>query len=153
MKLRDLPMYVFCGALLLSTAECSHDPAPSVVEIQQFKCMLDNVYHEARGDSVRGMQAVALVTLNRARHQDKSICEVVHARKQFSWTMFRKLRKAKLTDNYDAVHRVASDAVLGKLHDFTRGATYYHAKGIKPYWTNALTKVGSIGQHIFYRRK
>lgn len=153
MKLRDLPMYVFCSALLLSTAECSHDPAPSVAEIQQFKCMLKNIYHEARGETVQGMQAVALVTLNRASQSGRSICDVVYAHKQFSWTIGLKQKRKLLVDNYDAVHRVASDAVAGRLHDITSGATHYHTTRVKPYWAKTLDKIGNIGQHIFYRKK
>lgn len=147
-----LPLAVFCVALLLSTAECSHGTSPSVVEIQQFECMLKNIYHEARGDSVEGMQAVALVTLNRASSKDKTVCEVVYERKQFSWTILQTVRNKKLTDNYDAVHRVTSDAMAGRLSDITGGATHYHTTRVKPYWAKTLGKIGNIGQHIFYRK-
>lgn len=148
-----LPLAVFCVALLLSTAECSHDPAPSVAEIQQFQCMLANIYHEARGEGVDGMQAVALVTLNRAAQNDTTICDVVYKRKQFSWTNSVKHVRRKMTDNYDTVHRVASAAVAGVIVDITSGATHYHTTSVKPKWAKTLDKTGRIGQHIFYRKK
>lgn len=150
---RHLPVAVFCAAVLLSTAQCSHDPAPSVAEIQQFQCMLSNIYHEARGEGVDGMQAVALVTLNRAAQNDTTICDVVYKRKQFSWTNTVKHVRQKLTDNYDTVHHVASDAVAGRIVDITSGATHYHTTRVKPYWAKTLDKIGQVGRHIFYRKK
>lgn len=151
--LKHIPIAVFCGALLLSTASCEHQPVPTVAQANEFCCMLKNIYHEARGDSVEGMQAVALVTLNRAKQQDKTVCDVVYQRKQFSWTMMPKLLRKPMTDNYDAVHRVASAAMSDKLVDFTGGATHYHTKKVKPYWAKALDKIGSVGAHIFYKGK
>ncbi len=150
---KAIPAAVFCVAVLFSTARCSNDAVPSVAQATQFKCMLTNIYHEARGDSVEGMQAVALVTLNRAKQQDKTVCDVVYQRKQFSWTMMPKLLRKPMTDNYDAVHRVASAAMSDKLVDFTGGATHYHTNKVKPRWAKALDKIGSVGAHIFYKGK
>jgi spore germination cell wall hydrolase CwlJ-like protein len=150
---KHIPIAVFCGALLLSTASCEHNPVPSKAQAEEFHCMLKNIYHEARGDTVDGMRAVALVTLNRVAEKDKTVCEIVYEHKQFSWTFMKNIRNKALTDNVNAVHAVAADAVAGRLNDITNGATYYHAKSVKPYWVKAVTKVGAIGAHIFYRKK
>jgi spore germination cell wall hydrolase CwlJ-like protein len=115
--------------------------------------MLKNIYHEARGEGVEGMQAVALVTLNRAKLQGKTVCEVVYQRKQFSWTNTAKGRNKPLTGNIDTVHAVASQAISGALIDFTSGATHYHTKAVKPVWRKALDKVIVINNHIFYKGK
>jgi spore germination cell wall hydrolase CwlJ-like protein len=115
--------------------------------------MLVNIYHEARGDTMQGMEAVALVTLNRAKAQGKSICEIVYQHKQFSWTMMSKIKRKPLLDNYNTVHRVASKAMADTIIDFTGGATHYHTKKVKPYWAKTLDKIGSVGSHIFYRKK
>ena len=149
---KHIPIAVFCGALLLSTASCEHQPVPSPAVAAEWYCMLKNIYHEARGDSVEGMQAVALVTLNRAAQKNKTVCEIVYEHKQFSWTAMKNIRNKALTDNFDAVAVVATDAMAGRLHDITNGATYYHAKSVNPYWVKAVTKVGTIGAHIFYRK-
>ena len=149
---RHIPIAVFCGALLFSTASCDHAPAPSSAAVSEWHCMLKNIYHEARGDSVDGMRAVAMVTLNRAAQKNKTVCEIVYEHKQFSWTAMKNIRNKALTDNFNAVAVVATDAMAGRLHDITNGATYYHAKSVKPYWVKAVTKVGTIGAHIFYRK-
>ena len=149
---KHIPIAVFCGALLLSTASCEHNPAPSNAQATEFKCMLNNIYHEARGEGVEGMQAVALVTLNRAKQQDKTVCEVVYQRKQFSWTNTAKGRNKPITGNIDTVHAVASQAIAGVLTDFTSGATHYHTKRVKPVWRRALDEVVVINNHIFYRK-
>jgi hypothetical protein len=51
-------------------------------------CMVHNVYHESRGESVLGQAAVAYVTLNRVRSPayPDSVCDVVWQKGQFSWT-------------------------------------------------------------------
>lgn len=150
---KHIPLAIFCGALLLSTASCDHSPVPTVAQATEFKCMLKNIYHEARGEGVEGMQAVALVTLNRAKQQDKTVCEVVYQRKQFSWTNTAKGRNKPITGNIDTVHAVASQAIAGVLTDFTSGATHYHTTKVKPVWRRALDKVVVINNHIFYRKK
>ena len=149
---KHIPIAIFCGALLLSTASCDHSPVPSNAQATEFKCMLKNIYHEARGEGVEGMQAVALVTLNRAKQQDKTVCEVVYQRKQFSWTNTAKGRNKPITGNIDTVHAVASQAIAGVLTDFTTGATHYHTTKVKPVWRRALDKVVVINNHIFYRK-
>jgi spore germination cell wall hydrolase CwlJ-like protein len=149
---KHIPIAIFCGALLLSTASCEHSPVPTVAQANEFCCMLKNIYHEARGEGVEGMQAVALVTLNRAKQQDKTVCEVVYQRKQFSWTNTAKGRNKPITGNIDTVHAVASQAIAGVLTDFTAGATHYHTTKVKPVWRRALDKVVVINNHIFYRK-
>jgi spore germination cell wall hydrolase CwlJ-like protein len=114
--------------------------------------MLKNIYHEARGEGVEGMQAVALVTLNRAKQQDKTVCEVVYQRKQFSWTNTTKGRNKPITGDIDTVHAVASQAIAGVLIDITSGATHYHTKQVKPVWRRAFDEVVVINNHIFYRK-
>jgi N-acetylmuramoyl-L-alanine amidase len=151
--IKHVPIAVFCGALLLSTASCDHAPAPSVAQVNDTLCMTKNIYHEARGEGVEGMQAVALVTLNRARQQDKSVCDVVYAPKQFSWTNTAKGRNKPLTSNVNEAHTVAVQAMSGALDDFTGGATHYHTKTVKPVWRKALDKVAVINNHIFYKGK
>lgn len=150
---RHIPIAVFCGALLLSTASCEHAPAPSVAQVNDTLCMLKNIYHEARGEGVVGMQAVAAVTLNRAAQTGKTICDTVYAPKQFSWANTAKGRNKPITGNINTVYTVASQAMTGVLDDITGGATHYHTKKVRPVWRKALDKVGTINNHIFYKGK
>ena len=56
----------------------------------ELLCLAKNIYYEARGEPMHGKIAVAQVTLNRVTHRTEfqsSICGVVYAKHQFSWTM------------------------------------------------------------------
>ena len=150
---KHFPIAVFCGALLLSTASCEHQPVPTVTQANEFYCMLKNIHHEARGEGVEGMQAVALVTLNRAKQQDKTVCEVVYQRKQFSWTNTTKGRNKPIAGDINDAYTVASQAMAGVIDDFTSGATHYHTAKVKPVWRKAMDKVVVINNHIFYKGK
>ena len=150
---KHIPIAVFCGALLLSTASCEHQPVPSSAVASEWCCMLKNVYHEARGEGVAGMQAVASVTLNRAAQQNKTICDVVYARKQFSWTNTAKGRNKPITGDTSVLYTVVDKAMTGVLLDITGGATHYHTHAVKPVWRKSLTNLLTINNHIFYRKK
>ncbi len=109
-----------------------------------------NVYHEARGEDKMGQIAVAHVTLNRSKARDLSIKETVLQPKQFSWT-----HDDKSYFPFDLgafVECLDSVGVAAVGHDFTQGATYYHAKRINPYWAAEYTLVSQYGNHKFYRR-
>lgn len=120
-------------------------------------CLALNVYKEARGEPVEGKLAVAMVTLNRSKKQDKPVCEVVFARKQFSWTITDvRHGKVKKTAMPDFRSRVWNDClaiarVSMLVRDRTGGATFFHEKSIRPYWTKSLAYVGQWGNHKFYK--
>ena len=111
-------------------------------------CLTLNIYHEARGEPIKGMQAVALVTLNRSKITKKPICEVIHSPNQFSWTMY----KLKATDPkaYKLAEKIAIDTLTGKISDFTGGATFYHNTEVFPYWRKKFILRQKIGKHYFY---
>jgi N-acetylmuramoyl-L-alanine amidase len=49
--------------------------------------------------------------------------------------------------------KLAAQAIRGRLHDMTKGATYYHTGSIKPAWEKQVTLTKVIGHHRFYRWK
>lgn len=125
-------------------------------------CLALTIYHESRSEPLAGQQAVALVAWNRANHDKTRLCEVTFAEKQFSWT--NKLVKRtktgfqlrpggipKETDAWKSAVFTARLVSDGKLPDFTKGATFYHTKAVRPYWSRDLKLVVAIGQHLFYR--
>ena len=148
---RHFPIAMFCGALLLSTASCEHQPVPSPAVAAEWCCMLKNTYHEARGEGVAGMQAVAAVTLNRAAQTGNTICDTVYAHKQFSWTNTTKGRNKPIEGDTAVLYTVVAQAMSGAMQDITGGATHYHTKQVKPVWRKALDKVVVINNHIFYK--
>jgi len=119
------------------------------ISASAFRCMVANIYHEARGEGKAGMLAVAQVTINRA--QGKTICSVVYARKQFSWANTAKGRSKPMTGDVEPVLVAAYQALAGVVQDATGGATHYHACHVKPGWAKHMVKTTTIGKHIFYK--
>jgi spore germination cell wall hydrolase CwlJ-like protein len=116
---------------------------------KELHCLTSNVYFEARGEPFKGKVAVALVTLNRQESgkYPKSICAVVHQKKQFSWTA--QYRRAKVNKEQWEASKVAAITAMfdrGYLGSFK--ATHFHNTSIKPNWK--LNRVAKIGNHIFY---
>lgn len=107
---------------------------------KELRCLLANIYYEARGEPLQGQVAVAKVTLNRAANS--SICKAVYAKNQFSWTA----NITKIPKVYD--YQIYTAAHLALFTNFE--ATHYHATYVKPYWSTKLTKLGQIGNHVFY---
>jgi len=114
-----------------------------------FRCMVATLYHEARGEGVMGIGAVASVIMNRAKQARKSVCSVVHERKQFSWTHVTKDKR--ITGNIMDILSITHKALSGVLVDVTHGATFYHATYVKPSWAKHKVMTVKINNHIFYR--
>lgn len=134
---------------------------------RQLNCLAQNIYHEARGESVTGQQAVALVTLNRANHPNypRTVCGVVYQAKlnqngtpilhkcQFSWFCDGKARYTKNNEKWEQAMEIAT-YVYDNYHtikDVTEGAIMYHASYVRPYWKRHYEKTVRIESHIFYK--
>jgi spore germination cell wall hydrolase CwlJ-like protein len=117
-------------------------------DADEYECMVANIWHEARGEGITGMYAVALVTMNRVARRNKSICEVVYQPHQFSWTDDVTYN---MLDNIDTVRSAAAVVMTDSIDDFTNGATHYHADYVKPSWASKMQHVTTIGKHIFYK--
>lgn len=112
-------------------------------------CLALNVHFEARGEPIKGQLADAHVTLNRARKQKRSICDVVFSPNQFSWTI--KDPKVRDEKAWKQSLKVAKKAFYtGKAGDPTKGANHYHADYVRPRWASSMTHTVTIGRHIFY---
>ena len=121
----------------------------------QIDCLAENIYYEAGNQGRDGQLAVALVTMNRVKHNfSNSICSVVQQRSstvcQFSWKCEKHNRPNP--GLYKEVRKVALYTYLnyGMIKDITKGATYYHADYVNPGWDN-LKRTTKIGKHIFYK--
>lgn len=116
-------------------------------------CLAMNIYHEARGEPVKGQIAVGTVTMNRANWDVNAICPVVYAPKQFSWTSLKQHphRYPPHADrSWQRAKALAWRIVEGELKDVTKGATYFHAHNVKPAWRHAFQRTVTIGNHVFY---
>ena len=121
---------------------------------KDFECMARNIYYEAGTESYTGKLAVAQVTLNRVKtgYWGKSICKVVYAKQQFSWTRVPKrawmaLKGNAWADSLQAANQVLSYGVRVKP---LKTALFYHADYVNPNWKDTNKRVGKVGQHIFY---
>ena len=118
------------------------------------ECLTKNIYYEARGEDHRGKLAVGNITINRLKtgYWGNSICKVVYAKKQFSWTLAKKLPRpdSKLWAESEEVARKVLDG--HRVRGLTK-SLYYHAIYIKdPKWADTEHEVGQIGNHVFYNR-
>jgi len=119
-----------------------------------IECLTRNIYYEAGVESRVGKYAVAHVTINRLKtgHWGDSICKVVYARKQFSWTLAQKLPRL---DNqlWAESEDVARKVLAGhRVRGLTK-SLYYHAIYIRdPNWADPQHEAGQIGNHVFYNQ-
>ncbi|QPM89062.1 cell wall hydrolase [Pseudooceanicola algae] len=124
----------------------------------QFQCLAEALYFEARGESVKGQFAVAEVILNRADSPDfpSSVCGVINqgtGRKyacQFTYTCDGRAETISEPRAYARVAKVASIMLAGAPRTLVDGATYYHTTHVNPSWSRRLNKTASIGVHQFY---
>ena len=139
----------------------------------EVTCLADNMYFEARKQSLAGMLAVSNVVMNRVadeRYPD-TICEVVQEgptrpswkdknkyipvrnKCQFSWYCDGKSDEPSDIETYDAIYGMAEDMLYQNMPylDITDGATQYHADYITPSWAYTKNRRVEIEDHIFYR--
>lgn len=118
-------------------------------------CILRNIFHEARGEPIEGKLAVAQVTFNRLRdgRWGKTICRVVFAKSQFSWTLDPKKRDAKpggpmWRESKEVLEMYLSGVRVAGLDN----STHFHATWMerKPGWAHKKRELTTIGQHTFY---
>lgn len=135
------------------------DAQPSVTGDEQWACLAEALYFEARGESVRGQFAVAEVILNRVDTGQfpNTICGVIHqgtGRKyacQFTFTCDGHPETVHEPAAYSRVGKIAKLMMDGGAREQTAGATYYHTKAVNPRWARQFTRTATIGVHHFYR--
>ncbi len=125
------------------------------------KCLADAVYFEARGEPLRGQQAVAQVVMNRvfSGYYPNNVCGVVYQNAgrylacQFTFACEHKnLDRIDEPDMWVQAKQIAKDALDGKIWLSDIGhATHYHAYWVRPSWVHEMTKLYRLGVHTFYR--
>ena len=128
----------------------------------EAQCLAENIYYEAGNESYEGKLAVAQVTINRVNSGrfSSSICGVVNQKNsingslvcQFSWVCNSLKGIIRNKYQWEESLLVAKRALTSQVaHDlmYQQNALYYHANYVNPGWK--LTRVGQIGNHIFYR--
>lgn len=120
-------------------------------------CMTRNIYYEAGVEDTIGKYAVAQVTLNRVKtgKWGKSICSVVYAKKQFSWTAKKKRAwtqpKGKTWDESKLIaHKVLAEGI--RVRPLNKSLFYYAEYIDTPKWVDHTKFCRQIGQHLFYNQ-
>ncbi len=106
-------------------------------------CLSMAVYHESRGEPIKGQYAVAEVVLNRADKRNLDVCEVIYEKGQF-----QNVNKWKMPSEYNQNWQIAMDVAydsLLKKTNYTNGATFFKVKKLKKHGKHIV-----IGNHAFY---
>jgi spore germination cell wall hydrolase CwlJ-like protein len=126
---------------------------------EEWRCLSEALYFEARGETVKGLFAVAEVIMNRVasdRFPD-SVCGVITqgtgARYacQFTYTCDGQPEVIREPAAWDRVGKVAKVVLAGAPRPLTKGATHYHTTAVRPNWSTTYTRTANIGDHVFYR--
>jgi hypothetical protein len=126
---------------------------------ENWECLTQALYFEARGESIKGQFAVAEVILNRVSSPKfpNSVCDVVHQgtgkkfRCQFTYTCDGRAEVITEKSAWGRLGKIARLMIDGAPRRLTEGATHYHTKSVKPRWASAFSRTASIGVHYFYR--
>lgn len=114
-----------------------------------------NIYHEARGETVEGMMAVGVVTLNRVASlkYPNTIEEVVKQNRQFSWYWDGRCDIPRDITSWETSKSIARILLINNTLPIKKkldGVYHYHATHVKPRWTKKMDRIAIIGNHIFY---
>ena len=129
------------------------DRKPILYNSRDLKCLAQNIFFEAGTESMLGKIAVGQVTINRVKigHWGETICEVVNAKNQFSWTNRDNLSIDRESKNYKDSFLAAKKVLQERKRlRILRSALFYHADYVQPNWADRSQRVGKIGAHVFY---
>ena len=138
------------AAFFAVAAPVAAEDAPSE---RALACLAEAVYYEARGEPTQGRAAVAYVVLNRAESGEfpETPCAVVAEGCQFSYRCDGRPEALAVRADRDAAFATAKAVLTGAVADPTNGALFFHAGHIQPGWFESRTRIGEIGNHVFYR--
>jgi spore germination cell wall hydrolase CwlJ-like protein len=137
----------------------------STTKADDFNCLVEALYHEARSESFIGMLSVANVILTRKESSNfpSTICKVVHQGKYWKGNPIKDKchfsywcdgRPERFTDIEGLIKslNVAEMSLNGIQIKQTVGATHYHASYVTPGWASDpnFKSLGQIGIHVFY---
>jgi len=130
-------------------------PTVKAVDPAELRCMSENIYFEAGGESLAGKMAVGLVVLNRMKSPNypKTVCGVVHQKTgetcMFSW-LCEGAKEVKNSANWQQSQQVAYKLLSREVDDLTDGSTNFHGTSVNPKWN--LRPTVRIDGHQFYRQ-
>ncbi|MDF1728979.1 MAG: cell wall hydrolase [Sulfitobacter sp.] len=145
------------GGVEFSRAWLDSQPKPRATD--EWRCLAEALYFEARGETVKGQFAVAEVIQNRVKSTrfPSSLCGVIHQgtgkryQCQFTYTCDGHAENIAEPRAFARVGKVAAAVIEGRAPALTEGATHYHTTAVNPRWARVYKRTARIGQHLFYR--
>jgi hypothetical protein len=144
---------------LAPTTEPTPARRENELNARELNCLSLAIYHEARGETQQGQQAVAEVIVNRTRSRayPHSICGVVYQGShlstgcQFTFTCDGSINRRPRGRAWETAQHIAELVMKGYTRPLTQRATHYHTHAVNPVWSSGLVPTTSIGSHQFYR--
>ena len=172
-------LFLLCLVLVACSAfkRVTYEPHPFNYK-DEVKCLAQNIYFEARDQTIKGQIAVALVVINRVESANfpNTICKVIQQasryrdgrikrnrchfswycdglpdfpKEKIAWGISLLISRAMLEQNGGA--NIRHFGKQWQMKDFLHGATHYHRIDVNPYWNRKMLKVMTIGDHIFWK--
>lgn len=164
-------MSLICAAMLMSTNKTVVENIPHTVSKEIYhiasddsyfkrcmksvdcKILKEALYWEARGESDKGVIAVAYVVMNRVNHPTlwpNTVKGVITQPWQFSYRMENNFQKGFTDKKQHYRMAVIAQKVLdGELDNPVGQSVYYHRHDVSNKWTKVKRKVAQIGNHVF----
>ena len=130
-------------------------PRLASINTKDIRCLAYSIFREAGNQQAKDQYAVGQVHMNRLKEGSwgNTMCKVVFAKAQFSWTLepkmvkwtkrqeqhFLQVAEGLMVDGF-YVKRLASNKIL-----------HYHATYVNPKWAKQGQMVASAGDHVFYK--
>ena len=135
------------------------------IDTSELNCLAQNIYFEARGESMAGQIAVGLVTMNRVRSNDtwpNTVCEVVQQGNlngaspslyncQFAWYCDGIAERITDQEAWERSVTIASRVLENRVQDFTNGSTNFHTIDSNPSWARRMERTLVIDNHVFLK--
>ena len=114
-KLKTLVRSASIGLVFALLASITATLEAKSYDSTQMNCLALVGYHEAKGESDRGMIAVMQVTMNRVKSEKfaNTVCGVVYSPNQYSWSKYNP--PIKEPKQYERAKRLAYEVVNGKM--------------------------------------
>ncbi len=132
----------------LAEAVAAQDHAAASEALQ---CLAGAIYFESKGEPLAGQLAVAEVIINRAKSGrfPADVCDVVTQRGQFGFVRGGRIPTISAGNAYRTAIAVAKVALAEAWNSPAAKALYFNTADRVP--AARLTRIASIGNHIFYR--
>lgn len=140
--------------LLLISTPVQADMRFLKVPQSEIKCFTDNLYYEARGESMIGIVLVGETVINRMEDErwPNTACKVINQKGQFSWAGQYKYEVEDLI-TYDILERLSYIMLSQRLLEEPQEVNHYLRCDwrSKVNWWKSMEFYGSVGHHCFYK--